>query len=230
MIGVLSMMLLLTYAVGATPVEAFNLSLFPLFSSSEKKEVVALEQVLPISDASASVEDEKTSEATESAVVSEQFLQEYFPSTLDVTDSDGLVSPLSVAVVKGISTYFSSRHPGVDIRANQGSPIYAVKDGVVIENSFQPGGYGRYIVIEHDQDGTVVRSLYAHMKSSDMIVGQEVKTKDIIGYVGMTGHTTGPHIHFETRVCTEATEYYLCRPMDPIRYLTRGLPTTLAKK
>lgn len=210
-------------------VSAFSLSLFSFGTISSDQEVMGPQkkdlEIPTVSSTSA----EDTAIATESAGLSDAFLKEYFPSSVaEVTDT--AVSPLSVGVVKGVSTYFSAWHPGIDIRADQGSTIYAIKDGIVVENTYQPGGYGKYVVIEHTEEQVVVRSLYAHMKSTSVTVGQAVRAREEIGSVGMTGHTTGPHIHLETRVCPEGTEFYLCSSIDPIRYITKGLPAYLAKK
>lgn len=107
--------------------------------------------------------------------------------------------------------YFSNPLPGgiitqglhdgkaVDIGAARGTPIHAAADGTVIivrNNGGWNGGYGNYVVITHD-NGT--QTLYAHMKSAIVSPGQSVSSGQIIGYVGMTGHTTGPHVHFEVR-------------------------------
>ncbi len=107
--------------------------------------------------------------------------------------------------------YYSNPMPGgiitqgihgwnaVDIGAPLGTPIHAAANGTVIvsrDNGGWNGGYGNYVVITHD-NGT--QTLYAHMRRSIVSVGQSVSSGQIIGYVGMTGLTTGPHVHFEVR-------------------------------
>jgi murein DD-endopeptidase MepM/ murein hydrolase activator NlpD len=107
--------------------------------------------------------------------------------------------------------YYSSPIPGgiitqglhdgkaVDIGAARGTPIHAAADGTVIiarNNGGWNGGYGNYVVITHS-NGT--QTLYAHMKNAIVTPGQSVDNGQIIGYVGMTGNTTGPHVHFEVR-------------------------------
>lgn len=91
-------------------------------------------------------------------------------------------------------------HKGTDFAANGNrgyGPIYPVDRGVVTRNSFDPGGWGYYIVIDH---GNGYNSLYAHMESSGYFpVGSTVALGDQIGYVGMTGRTTAPHVHLEIR-------------------------------
>jgi murein DD-endopeptidase MepM/ murein hydrolase activator NlpD len=87
----------------------------------------------------------------------------------------------------------------VDLGAARGTPIHAAADGVVIvakNNGAWNGGYGNYVVITHD-NGT--QTLYAHMSHTIVSSGETVSAGQTIGYVGMTGLTTGPHLHFEVR-------------------------------
>ncbi len=87
---------------------------------------------------------------------------------------------------------------GVDLAAARGTPIYAAADGVVIivRNSGWNGGYGNYVVITHS-NGT--QTLYSHMKNAITSYGQSISAGQVIGYVGSTGRSTGPHLHFEVR-------------------------------
>ncbi len=87
---------------------------------------------------------------------------------------------------------------GVDLAASIGTLIVASADGKVIlsRTGGWNGGYGTYIVISHD-NGT--QSLYAHMSANNVSVGEIVRQGQIIGSIGMTGKTTGPHVHFEIR-------------------------------
>ncbi|CAM4210936.1 peptidoglycan DD-metalloendopeptidase family protein [Erysipelothrix inopinata] len=99
------------------------------------------------------------------------------------------------AVLCGYGCY--SGHQGVDFHYPGGGygPIYSVDRGVVVTNSYNPGGWGNYIVIDH-QNG--YRSLYAHMMTPGYFQpGQTVAKGDNIGTIGMTGRTTAPHIHLE---------------------------------
>ena len=87
----------------------------------------------------------------------------------------------------------------VDIAAPRGTPIHAAAAGTVIiarDNGAWNGGYGNYVVITHD-NGT--ETLYGHMTRTAVSPGETVAQGQIIGYVGMTGMTTGPHVHFEIR-------------------------------
>ena len=89
----------------------------------------------------------------------------------------------------------SSTHTGVDIGAATGTPIPAAKDGVVIAAGPR-GGYGNAIEVAH-ADGT--STLYAHASEVDVTPGEHVAAGDILGLVGQTGRTTGPHLHLEVR-------------------------------
>jgi murein DD-endopeptidase MepM/ murein hydrolase activator NlpD len=85
-------------------------------------------------------------------------------------------------------------HYGMDFTAPTGTPIFATGDGVVTETSFSRLGLGNNIVINH---GFGFRTVYAHLSRFKAKSGQRVKRGDIIGYVGSTGTSTGPHIHYE---------------------------------
>ena len=93
--------------------------------------------------------------------------------------------------------YCYDGHQGIDVAAYGGGygPIYAADRGVVVSNAYNAGGWGYYIEIDH---GNGYRTLYAHMRSPGyQSVGTTVAKSENIGYVGMTGRTTGPHVHFE---------------------------------
>ena len=102
-----------------------------------------------------------------------------------------------------ITSYYGSRnsgfHYGIDISGTDilGAQIVATKSGIIRTNAWNEGGYGWWVAIEHD-NGTYSR--YGHMKQQSTIqVGTHVNQGDIIGYVGSTGYSTGPHLHFEIR-------------------------------
>lgn len=97
----------------------------------------------------------------------------------------------------GISQYASWWHPGsLDITGPVGTPIAAADNGRVIVSQKLWYGYGWHIVLDH---GNGVTSLYGHMSALYVDVGQNVSKGQVIGAVGLTGRTTGPHLHFETR-------------------------------
>ncbi|MDP3681171.1 MAG: M23 family metallopeptidase [Flavobacterium sp.] len=85
-------------------------------------------------------------------------------------------------------------HEGMDFTAKTGSPIYATGDGVVAKADNTASGYGNHIVIRH---GFGYETLYAHLSKYKARAGQRVKRGDIIGYVGSTGRSEGPHLHYE---------------------------------
>ena len=112
-----------------------------------------------------------------------------------------------------LSSYFGevrakSVHKGIDIAKNLGESVNASLDGKVISAGYNNGGYGNLIVIEHPNN---MKTYYAHLNDIYVNVGDMVKKDDIIGAVGSTGNSTGPHLHFELRVDN--------KPVDPIKYI-----------
>ncbi len=95
----------------------------------------------------------------------------------------------------GASGNWSTVHTGLDFAVAQGTPIRAITSGVVTAAEYD-GSYGNKVVITTD-DGTEI--WYCHQDALTVAVGQQVATGEVIGAVGMTGHTTGPHVHVEVR-------------------------------
>ena len=87
-------------------------------------------------------------------------------------------------------------HPGLDIAVDIGTPVYAAAMGTV-EMAGWNGGYGQYVKIRH---GNGYESAYGHMSGIAVTTGQQVRKGEIIGFVGSTGYSTGPHLHFEVFV------------------------------
>ncbi|RYJ42027.1 peptidoglycan DD-metalloendopeptidase family protein [Flavobacterium beibuense] len=85
-------------------------------------------------------------------------------------------------------------HAGMDFSAKTGTPIYATGDGVVQRADNRATGYGNHIVIKH---GFGYETLYAHLSKYNVKVGQKVKRGDVIGFVGSTGRSEAPHLHYE---------------------------------
>ncbi len=85
-------------------------------------------------------------------------------------------------------------HTGMDFAAPSGTEIYATGDGVVTQVQTSYSGYGKHIKIDH---GFGYQTIYGHMSSFNVKVGQHVKRGDVIGYVGSTGTSTAPHLHYE---------------------------------
>lgn len=102
-------------------------------------------------------------------------------------------------------------HNGVDLAAPRGTPVYATADGM-IGRAFRFSSYGNYVEIEHGGD---LQTRYAHLQRYTVRAGDEVKKGDLIGYVGSTGRSTGPHLHYEVRVDGE--------PVDPRPYMITEL-------
>lgn len=113
-------------------------------------------------------------------------------------------------------------HEGIDEQAPSGTPIYAVADGTVLISKMQGNGkgYGNYIVIKHKD----FCSLYAHQSKRVATVGQEVKTGDLIGYVGSTGESSGPHLHFG--VCKEFDDRSWVNPLPLLQACEKRLNMT----
>ena len=131
--------------------------------------------------------------------------------------------PLLWPVVGPITSPFGARedpilgagegefHKGVDISAPYGSPIRATADGTVVSAAVG-NGYGKEVVLDH---GGGVRTLYAHMSGFHVSAGDSVVRGQIIGYVGMTGRSTGAHVHYEVRLRDV--------PVNPHKYLRETL-------
>jgi len=98
-------------------------------------------------------------------------------------------------------------HRGVDISSDLGTRVIAPADGIV-EFSDQMNGYGRTVVIDH---GNGISTLYGHLSGFTVSPGQLIHRGDTLGYVGQTGRSTGPHLHYEVRI--------LNTPVNPHKYL-----------
>jgi murein DD-endopeptidase MepM/ murein hydrolase activator NlpD len=102
-------------------------------------------------------------------------------------------------------------HTGIDLGPGSGAPIVAALDGTVIARYFS-SSYGNLTVIDHGiVGGQPLTTAYAHQSSASVSDGERVRRGQVIGRVGNTGNSTGPHLHFETRVDGD--------PVDPMRYL-----------
>ena len=103
-------------------------------------------------------------------------------------------------------------HPGMDFAAAQGTEIYATGDGTIERADALAQGYGNHVVINH---GYGYKTLYGHMSSMVVRAGQQVKRGQLIGYVGSTGLSTAPHVHYEVVKAGEK--------MNPINYYYNDL-------
>lgn len=102
--------------------------------------------------------------------------------------------PLNLPHPGYISTRFSNWHPGIDIATPLGTPIHPITGGVVSEEGYDIFGLGNYVVVDHENG---FKSKYAHMANHLVKTGEKVSSGDILGNVGLTGHTSGPHTHLE---------------------------------
>ncbi len=113
-----------------------------------------------------------------------------------------------------ITTYFGQRgvfqlfHTGIDLAAPYGTPVYAARGGQVEVAGWSGLGYGLHVILDH---GGGVETLYAHLSRIAVRPGAWVEAGEVIGYVGSTGWSTGPHLHFEVRVGGG--------PRNPLAYL-----------
>jgi murein DD-endopeptidase MepM/ murein hydrolase activator NlpD len=98
-------------------------------------------------------------------------------------------------------------HTGIDIAAPVGTPIRATADGTV-RSAAMESGYGREVIIDH---GHEIETCYAHMSGFTVIAGQTVVRGQVVGYVGVSGRTTGPHLHYEVRIHNT--------PVNPHKYM-----------
>ena len=120
----------------------------------------------------------------------------------------GLAWPTQGTITSGFGYRWGALHAGIDIANNVGTPIRAAKSGTVIVAGWNDGGYGNWVIIDH---GGGFSTLYGHMSRVRTSEGAHVNQGDLIGDMGSTGNSTGPHLHFETRVNGTA--------QDPTRYL-----------
>lgn len=127
------------------------------------------------------------------------------------------IQPVNNRDLRRIASYYGYRtdpfykikkfHEGLDFSAPAGTEVYATGDGVVSRLVRLRGGYGNFIVIDH---GFNYETLYAHLSKFNVKKGQKVKRGQVIGFVGNTGKSTAPHLHYEVR--------HNGRPVNPVHY------------
>src|SRR5262249_1573718 len=105
-------------------------------------------------------------------------------------------------------------HTGVDISTEYGAPVHATADGIVTvaENR---AGYGRVVLVDH---GFGITTWYGHLSAFSAVVGSRVKRGQVVGYTGISGRSTGPHVHYEVRLNNA--------PVNPWRYLRNSVPVS----
>ncbi|MDO8429720.1 MAG: M23 family metallopeptidase [Candidatus Daviesbacteria bacterium] len=122
------------------------------------------------------------------SVVEAEFIQE------QTIKGEFLSEPFDLPHPGYISSYFNSRHPGIDIATGLGMPVRPITSGTVVEVSLGIFGLGHHVTVLHEQN---IRSTYAHMGRVFVKVGDLTTKHSILGEVGMTGRTSGPHTHLE---------------------------------
>ena len=118
------------------------------------------------------------------------------PITGGAVGTGTFVYPTDSHVLSGFDYSTKTNHLGIDLTANQGANIYAADGGVVVYAGANSYGYGNMIMIDH---GTGFQTLYAHLSAIFVQCGFNVTQGQTIGAAGMTGHASGPHLHFEVR-------------------------------
>jgi murein DD-endopeptidase MepM/ murein hydrolase activator NlpD len=121
--------------------------------------------------------------------------------------SGGLIWPANGSISSGFGMRWGRLHAGVDIPLPEGTPLRAAASGTVAIAGWV-GGYGNYTCIQHSGS---LSTCYGHQSSIGVSVGQQVSQGQVIGHSGNTGHSTGPHVHFEVRINGS--------PVDPLGYL-----------
>jgi len=106
------------------------------------------------------------------------------------------VWPANKHYLSGFDYTPSTNHWGIDIAGNLGEAVYATDAGVIVYAGWNDYGYGNMVMIDH---GNGFQSLYGHMSAFNVVCGQSVGQGDVIGAIGSTGHSSGPHLHFEIR-------------------------------
>jgi murein DD-endopeptidase MepM/ murein hydrolase activator NlpD len=119
----------------------------------------------------------------------------------------GFIWPVTGPLTSGFGWRWGRMHEGIDIAVPTGTPVAAAASGTVIYAGWM-GGYGNLVAIDH---GGGISTAYGHNSSVAVGVGQPVAQGQVIAYSGSTGHSTGPHVHFEVRVGGS--------PVDPLGYL-----------
>jgi len=155
---------------------------------------------------------EKSFKAIEAMVKNKEKLLAAIPAIQPVSDKD--LTRIASGFGRRIDPVYKvpKFHAGLDFTAPVGTPIYATADGVVTDAGYNSGGYGNRVVINH---GYGYETLYGHMYRVKARRGQKVRRGEVIGYVGSTGKSTGPHCHYEVHRSDN--------PVDPVYYFYNDL-------
>ena len=144
-------------------------------------------------------------EVTEENIVKEDVLKEPVTQKQRVGTKEpppsvgtgSFVMPTSGKLTSPYGSRWGRKHAGIDVAAKTGTPIYAADNGIVTEAQYKNNGYGNFIAIDH---GNGFITYYAHCSEIKISKGDVVAKGDLIGTVGSTGRSTGPHLHFEVRL------------------------------
>lgn len=182
-----------------------------LFSLKSKEEVL---ENIDVSD-SGSIDIDSLKKQIRYTIENVGEIKEYLRQQRDIY----FATPKGLPVKGSISSYYGKRyhpitgeeefHTGLDVSSSSGTPVRATADGIVSFSGWS-GGNGYLVVLEH---GHGFSTFYAHNKKNIVKVGQKVKRGDIISYVGTTGDSTGPHVHYEI--------WKNGRHVNPIQYIGR---------
>ena len=131
------------------------------------------------------------------------------PAIRPIKNMYNVTSGFGLRIHPILKTY--RKHTGVDITAPRGTPVYATADGIVSQQHAAVG-YGTYVVIDH---GFSYKTLYGHLSRKIVKPGQKVKRGELIGYVGNTGLSIGPHLHYEV--------WKNGIPVNPVQFFTSDI-------
>lgn len=201
----------------------------PIPDSARAKMIVQLEELKAIAGMSQDQLVVSASKALNRLHNRIKFQQGSFEKITDLIDKKEdllaaipAIQPVSNKQLERVASGFGYRidpvykipkmHAGLDFTASTGTPIYATADGTVKESNFNTGGYGNHVVIDH---GFGYETLYAHMVRIKAKRGQKVKRGEVIGWVGNTGKSTGPHLHYEV--------HKNGNPLDPVYFFYNDL-------
>ena len=169
----------------------------------EEQERIAEEEAIAAAEEAAKLASATTSSSGYTSVSSDSY-----GSVNGITITTPLKGSVYISSRYGeVSSSRSSTHTGLDLATSLGTAIYPIASGTVTSASYQ-GSYGNLIIVNH---GNGVESYYAHCNSINVSVGDTVDTETIIGTVGSTGNSTGPHLHLEIRINGS--------PVNPQNYL-----------
>lgn len=140
-------------------------------------------------------------------------------STPPVTTEGNFMRPATGRISSPYGPRWGSFHHGIDIGKGgrtEDVPIVAAETGTVIR-SYYSNSYGNTVMISHNVDGRVITTLYAHMENRFVVDGQRVEKGQILGYMGNTGHSFGPHLHFE--VHEGPWNFAKSNSVNPMKYI-----------